>query len=340
MIATKNSNEAEVQHWLAEYIRGSDNPDMHRYGGDLMNAAARGQADRFLWTVRYFMDLGEMYDARVLDVGCGFGWHAVAFSVLGGNHVVANDIRPSMTEPLEERVAVLKGQGAPLSVEALTGDICELDLPDESFDTIFSNQTIEHVHNLEGMFDRCRRLLKPGGRCVVVNDNNALCDEQVAEIQDMWQKRDRSWEYIDKLKKERPIENADIEPYAVMRERIIRESNATLSDQDVALIVDATAGMIERDIRDVAGRYRPGNALPERPRWSWCRNPVTGEYCERQLNPYDVAGIMRSQGMRASVRHAFRKMPLRMMNGVAFRPLNRKLFNLRPLFVVVGERPA
>ena len=67
-------------------------------------------------------------------------------------------------------------------IEPLTGDICTLDLPPASFDAIMSNQTIEHVHDLDAMFDVCFAALRPGGRIVIANTNNALNSKNLATM--------------------------------------------------------------------------------------------------------------------------------------------------------------
>jgi SAM-dependent methyltransferase len=322
---------------VRDYIDGSDNPDVLAYGGNFFRHYARGR-----WMIEYMMRLGRMRHARVLDVGCGFGWQAMLIALLGGNDVVANDIRESMTHVVRERTRaladVLDAAGG-AAVTPLLGDICSLDVEPESFDAVFCNQTVEHIHDLPRFFAAARRALRPGGRMVIANDNNALNPGQFEEVSKMWALRDRSQAYIDRLKRERPIENAGIEPYAVMRERIIRSANPHLPHDGVSTLADATAGMIEPDIRALAKRYIPGDALPTPPKYSWSRNPVTGEYCERQLDPYDLAAQIDAAGFRHStVRHAFRQFPLRPLNGMQIRPLNVRLFAKRSVFVIVAER--
>jgi hypothetical protein len=110
-----------------------------------------------------------------------------------------------------------------------------------------------------------------------------------------------------------------------------------LPADDVTRLADATAGMIEPQIREVAAKHQPGDELPTPPKYSWSRNPVTGEYCERQLNPYELADQIDAAGFRSTVRHAFRQFPLRPLNGVQIRPLNVKLFSKRSVFVIVSE---
>lgn len=324
-----------MKHWVREYIRGCDHPDFKAYAAN----RAENTDGRFEWLTEHIIWLGRMENSRILDIGSGFGWDAVAISILARATVVANDIRPLMTSLIAERVAAIRKQGAPVAVEVLTGDICTLDLPEASFDAIVCSQTIEHVHDLEEMFRVSYRVLRPGGRMVITNDNNARNRKQFAEIQELWRKRDTDWNFVEELKRQRPVENREIKPYADMRNEIVRTANARLSEGDVSAIVQATAGLMKSEIEQIATTFKSASMLPHPPELSWCRNPVTGEYCERQLDPLAVVESMRSCGFLAGYRHGFRRWPLSAFNGLRFRPLNSWLFQLRPFFIVVGARP-
>ena len=328
------SDDATARMWVREYVTGSDQVDFRNYAREF----AEGVPRRFFWLMEEIVRLGRMREGRILDVGCGFGWQAVALSILAHARVVANDIRPLMTSTVDRRVAALRDRGAPVAIEALTGDICDLDLPDASFDAIVCNQTIEHVHDLGRMLLACHRLLRPGGRIVITNDNNALNRRQLDEIRAMWQRRDTDWGYIQELKGERPEENRDIQPYAAMRASIIAAANPELRPDDAERMARATAGLTRPAIERLAAAYTPGGALPTPPRLSWCRNPETGEYCERQLDPFAVADLMRASGFEAQVRHGFRRRPLSWLNGLSARPLNHFLYQLGPFFLLVGAK--
>ena len=205
-------DETQVLHYIEDYVRGSGNPDMLEYGSSVFDSTDSATADRFLWITKHLIKLSGSNGKRILDVGCGFGWDAIAVALLGENHVTANDIRSEMTGPLTEGVAMLQERGVDIAVETLTGDICTLELPPESFDAIWCQQTIEHVHDLDRMFKVWFSVLKRRGHCVITNDNNALNRDTVSEALEMWKKRDASWDYIEELKKSRPIENRAIDP--------------------------------------------------------------------------------------------------------------------------------
>ena len=320
--------------WVQDYVDGCDNPDFRAYVKDKWTIG-----DRYAWIMSHLVELGRMRNGRVLDIGCGFGWDAVAISLQANATVVANDVRPEMTSVVQSRVAELKKRGADVKIETLTGDICDIDLPDNSFDAIICQQAIEHIHDLEALFKVCYRLLKGRGRAIFTNDNNILNRAKFLEVQKMWKLRDTNWGFIGKLKKERPIENRDIKPYAVMRKDIIVQANPSLAEADVRKVVDATAGLTEKEIVPLARSYTPGLNLPTPPYSSWCRNPITGEYCERHLDPFELAERLAAHGFKAEVRHGFRKWPLSWLNGTYIRWLNNLLFNYRPYFMILGVKP-
>lgn len=337
----RNGYDAEVdlETLLRVYILESDNPDMKAYWGlDAFNVPRMRQE-----TLRV-LRMGRMTGGRVLDIGCGFGWGALLLAAVGRNTVVANDVRGTMTRVVDERTADLRARGFDFPISTLLGDVCTLDLPADSFDAVHSHQAIEHIHDLPKLFAVVRRILKPGGRGVFLNDSNALHPPTRRHALAMWPRRDRDPEYIAELKRERPIENADIEPYAVMRRRIIARVRPDLDEAETEALCAAAAGLTEADIADVAGGYTPGAPLPTPPALSWCRNPVTMEYCERLLDPFEVADLARREGLEARVwHHGFNRVPLtalNVLNGLPLPWLNRMVFRLRPSFAVVVARPA
>src|SRR5258708_1193926 len=184
---------AEVGSWIRDYISSSENPDLLEYGSNVLK-----YMERFLWFTRHPMDLGALDERGILDVGCGFGWGAVALSMLGRNHVVASDIRDTMTTAVQERVDSLKRKGARLHVEVMLADICDrIATPEERFDAIVCQEAIEHIHDLEAMFANCALLLKPGGRLLIANAANVLNAHEAAELRAIWAKSDQTWDYIE-----------------------------------------------------------------------------------------------------------------------------------------------
>jgi len=91
---------------------------------------------------------------RVLDLGCGVGH---SFDLLAPRETVGLDIDPE----------ALKGQDR----ETVVGDIREVPFPDESFETVISMHSIEHVPDPQRVVAEISRVVEPDGMAVVVTPN-------------------------------------------------------------------------------------------------------------------------------------------------------------------------
>jgi SAM-dependent methyltransferase len=327
---------SDVAALAKRYINASEHPDLKVYRRDL---GSKLPFDIWHWRLTQFARLGRFKGGEVLDVGCGFGWDALGISLIGNCRVTAIDVLPSMIETMAECLEAL-GQEPNVDVRPLCGDICTVDLPDQSFDGIFSSEAVEHIHDLDQMFARAWALLRPGGRLLIANDSNALNPETYAHTVAMWAKRDTSFEHAEWLRRDiRPVEHQAAEPYAVMRRRIIEEQPFAFDGPAVRALTAGTAGMIRAELVEACGRFASDQRVPVPPPLSWCRNPETGEYAERLLDPFELMRGLRRQGFKVSLRHLFRKAPLSWANGVSIAPLHRILFRLRPQFVLLAQKP-
>lgn len=321
---------------VLEYIEGSDHPDLQVYRRDVQPELLH----LWTWKIQHVCELGGFYGKNILEAGSGFGWDAVGLSILGKNHVTAMDILPSMVDGMTQCLDAMAAKGSQLDVTPLQGDICNVDLPKGSFDGIVSFEAVEHVHNLEHMFAHCYELLKPGARLVIVNDSNRWNTAFRDATFEMWKERDGSWDHAKWLAAEvRPVEHANAKPYAAMREEIINEAAPSLDEASRNKLVAATAGMIRPEIISATETYLKHRTLPTRPEFSWCRNPETGEYAERLLDPFEMVDMLRAAGFKARLRHIFRKPPFNLANGISFKPINKKLFDKRAQFALVAEKP-
>lgn len=106
-------------------------------------------------------------DARVLDVGCGDGFHLGLLREFGHARWTLEGV------DLDER-AVKAARARGLSVRR--GALESLDVPEGSFDLALMIQTIEHVSDPVRLVSAVRRVLKPGGRLLVVTDNTDSLD--------------------------------------------------------------------------------------------------------------------------------------------------------------------
>lgn len=91
----------------------------------------------------------------VLEIGCGTGRNTE--KLLGfGNEVLGVDLSPGMLKVAREKLPTER-------LTLLEGNILELDLPFEHFDLAVSSLVVEHIQDLNLLFQRVGLVLKPGG---------------------------------------------------------------------------------------------------------------------------------------------------------------------------------
>lgn len=117
--------------------------------------------------------LGDLPDgARVLDVGCGDGFHLDLLREFGHSswRLEGVDLDPRAIEAARARGIV---------VHAGTAETAGLPLA--SFDAVLLIQTVEHVADPPALLAAIRDLLAPGGRLVVVTDNTGSPDFRLSK---------------------------------------------------------------------------------------------------------------------------------------------------------------
>lgn len=105
---------------------------------------------------------------QVLDVGAGPGYLALqmARAVLPAGQVDAIDISEPMLAMARARLA---RADTPLPVEVQLADARALPFPDATFDVAVATQTYEYVADLPLAFGELFRMLRPGGRALVLD---------------------------------------------------------------------------------------------------------------------------------------------------------------------------
>ena len=106
-------------------------------------------------------------DARILDVGCGDGFHLRLLREYGKPGWNLEGIDTS------ER-AVLAARSAGLAVRQMSIEGADFAQPE--YDLVLLIATVEHVANPLSMLTAVRRALRPGGRVVVITDSTDTLD--------------------------------------------------------------------------------------------------------------------------------------------------------------------
>jgi ubiquinone/menaquinone biosynthesis C-methylase UbiE len=101
---------------------------------------------------------------RVLELGCGGGYYAQQAAQFVGptGRVCAIDISPDQVAAAQARCAELAW------VECREADIATLPFGDAEFDAVFAVQSLEYLSDLDAGLRQIHRMLRPGGRLIVV----------------------------------------------------------------------------------------------------------------------------------------------------------------------------
>jgi len=179
---------------------------------------------------------------HVLDVGSGPGFLAAEMA-----EEVGPDGRVAGVDP-SESMLVLARRHAP-AAELQAGGALELPFPDASFDAVVSTQVLEYVEDVAAALAEARRVLRPGGRVLVLDTDWDSTVWRTAEPERMRRVMAAWAEHL-------------ADPYLPRRlPRLLREAGLTLTHASVLAILnhpyDAdtySAGMIPMVASYVAGR--------------------------------------------------------------------------------------
>lgn len=109
---------------------------------------------------QYDMYHSHRTPGRLLDVGCGNGLFLKRMRDLGWT------VQGVETDPQSAKVA-----RETFGLAVHTGSLQSAGFPDDHFDSVTMSHVIEHVYDPTLVLAECRRILRPGGRLVIVTPN-------------------------------------------------------------------------------------------------------------------------------------------------------------------------
>lgn len=98
----------------------------------------------------------DLEGKKILDLGCGYGWHCKYAEEMGAVEVLGIDISHKMIETAKKRNAG----------ENITYQICgigEYDYPEQTWDVVVSNLALHYIEDLNAIFRKVHTTLKPDG---------------------------------------------------------------------------------------------------------------------------------------------------------------------------------
>ena len=103
--------------------------------------------------------LPDFSGKRVLDLGCGYGWHCAYAAQHGAAAVLGTDLSEKMLATAQAK------NGAP-QITYRRSAMEDLAFPDGSFDVILSSLALHYVRDFVPLVERIVRWLTPGGHFV------------------------------------------------------------------------------------------------------------------------------------------------------------------------------
>ncbi len=126
---------------------------------DRLPQASRRQAEL---VEQVLLGLGRS-DLDIIDVGCGSGWMCDRLTRFG--RVTGTDFVQGTLEKAKKRFP---------AVRFVTGDLLELDLPNEGFDVAVSLEVLSHVADQPAFVSKIAGLLRPGGYLILATQNRPV----------------------------------------------------------------------------------------------------------------------------------------------------------------------
>ncbi|MCD7898861.1 MAG: class I SAM-dependent methyltransferase [Bacteroides sp.] len=123
-----------------------------------MSRSVNGLEGAGEWHVLQKM-LPDFTGKRLLDLGCGFGWHCKYAMDHGAKSALGIDISENM-------LARARVMNAAPGIEYLGMPLEDYSYPQESFDIVISSLTFHYIQSFEDMCSKIKRTLVPGGSFV------------------------------------------------------------------------------------------------------------------------------------------------------------------------------
>ncbi|OPX42210.1 malonyl-[acyl-carrier protein] O-methyltransferase [Ruminiclostridium hungatei] len=103
--------------------------------------------------------LPDFRDKRVLDLGCGFGWHCRYAVEKGASSAVGIDISQKMLDEAIKKTSSCKVKYVCMPIE-------DIEFEENSFEVVISSLALHYVESFDHIVDRISRCLTPKGELV------------------------------------------------------------------------------------------------------------------------------------------------------------------------------
>jgi tocopherol O-methyltransferase len=127
--------------------------------------------------------------SNILDVGCGIGGSTLYLANKYQANATGITLSPVQADRAKERA---RGLGLGERVNFQVANALEMPFADNSFDLVWSLESGEHMPDKVKFLQECHRVLKPGGKLIMVTwchrptDNSPLTAEEQKQLQEIY----------------------------------------------------------------------------------------------------------------------------------------------------------
>jgi hypothetical protein len=265
----------------------------------------------------------SLEDVVMLEYGAGAGVFCLLGRMLGMKGVIYNDIDETITKDAQTIGRTLRLEADQYLVGDIDSLIVEMRRRHLSADLVVSYDCLEHIYDIDNFLHRLREcstgklsfFLASGANPMNYRIRRKLMQlQREVEIED---REPKPWDWH----KDSHRSCRDI------RRDLIRQHAPHLPSRDREELATRTRGMKVDDIMRAVDDFCDIGNLPDKPQHptNTCE-PLTGNFCERLMNPFDLSETLRKENLNASVEPGF--------YGVSSRPTLKDLLRLGLNFAI------
>lgn len=201
------------------------------------------------------MWLKQVANGRLLDVGCGSGEFLRFMQRLGWR-----------VEGVDFDAEAARNAGAK-HVTVHVGSLEAQEFADDTFDAVTLSHFIEHVHDPRRLVEECHRILRPGGRLVIVTPNSASLGHRIYR---------ENWKYLEPPRHLHLFNRNTL--WRVAERAGFTRLESFTSVRDAYGMFMGSRSIKQSESYDIAGRQPPGVRL-------WARAMEFVEWLELKIKP-------------------------------------------------------
>ena len=270
-------------------IEARFSPYFYRYFKRLQTPS---RFDGYIYLCQSLFRITRANNAFVLDLGCGFGVMATFFRVFGAKEVIGYDLNTEKVELFKRLLTYLRPEIN--NVEPIFGDSSKIPFPEASFDVVIANESVSHFGDLDASLQEAYRVLKIGGALLIRDGNNSLFLPGRIRRRQFWRRVEEGPVNPDWFRgTDLPL------PYKEVRKRMIQEKYPSLRSEEILKLAEKTGGMFGDEIFNAVDEFRKSGTFPKRSFFRY-RNPITGEFPEKEINPLKLKKALKAKGFCVS----------------------------------------